>query len=224
MAVSYASLVTDNLDLNLKITLPKLQPHSLQELCRFQIRKSIRQSIETENEDYYKIKREMSTFNPNRDSKRSERISDDNDSEDERMLLSSRLLPTNSNIENRLRMMIYGHLADANIRLSDNLVDDDVENAQSRVLALLRSIDNSSETNEESEPSPRETRDSGIGDGSQSSSLTESSEPLVDHQQSKKVKSESENEEKRENLLRLRVMQLSIPSYVKNFVLYHRDI
>lgn len=41
----------------------------MQEICRFKIRQCIRQAIEKDNADYYKIKREMSTFNKNRNMK-----------------------------------------------------------------------------------------------------------------------------------------------------------
>jgi hypothetical protein len=44
----------------------KLKPLTLQEICRFKIRQSIRQSIAEEHTDYYKVTREMSTFNKNR--------------------------------------------------------------------------------------------------------------------------------------------------------------
>jgi hypothetical protein len=42
---------------------------SLQDLCRYQIRRSIRKKIETEQPNYYKIEREMSTFNQKRSNK-----------------------------------------------------------------------------------------------------------------------------------------------------------
>ena len=43
----------------------KMQPHRLQELCRFKIRECIRQNILREVSDYFEVKREKSTFNPN---------------------------------------------------------------------------------------------------------------------------------------------------------------
>lgn len=38
----------------------------MQEICRFKIRQTIRQAIEKDNADYYKVKRDMSTYNKNR--------------------------------------------------------------------------------------------------------------------------------------------------------------
>jgi hypothetical protein len=63
----------------------RLKPLTLQELCRFKIRELIRNSIELENPDYFKINRSMSTFN--RDRKLScwksyENNSDSEDSDD----------------------------------------------------------------------------------------------------------------------------------------------
>lgn len=42
-----------------------MQPHRLQELCRFKIRECIRRNILREVSDYFDVKREKSTFNPN---------------------------------------------------------------------------------------------------------------------------------------------------------------
>jgi hypothetical protein len=43
-----------------------LQPYTLQEICRFRIRQSIRTSIESQHADYSKINRFMSTYNKDR--------------------------------------------------------------------------------------------------------------------------------------------------------------
>lgn len=227
MAVSYASLVTENLDLDVQLVLPKLQPYSLQEMCRFTIRKSIRQSIEKQNEDYFKINREMSTFNPDRELKHPERMrnedsgSEDIEQDDEMMnnferFFSSRLQTGNSLIDNRLRMMIYDHLIDSNINL-----DEETNDTENRALVLVRAND---DQNGESQTSSRGTQDSGLSDGSQSSSLTESSQVSFDKQQSKKARKDSLSEKTRENLLRSRIMQLPLPVNVKSFILYYRDI
>lgn len=225
MTVSYASLVTDNLDLNAQIILPKLQPYSLQEICRFSIRKSIRQSIEKQNDNYFKINREMSTFNPNRESKQSQRISnEDSGSEDIEQdfarFFGSRLQPGSNLNENRLRMMLYGHLIDTNYQNSINL-DEETDGIENRALVLVSANEGQ---NEENGTNSRETQDSGLSEGSQSSSLTESSQALLDKQQPKKARKDSLNMETRENLLRSRIMQLPLPVNVKSFVLYYRDI
>lgn len=233
MAVSYASLVTDNVDYSIRLNLPKLQPYTLQELCRFAIRKSIRQSIESQDENYYKIKRELSTFNPNRESKQPERRSSDSGSEeaeqDDEMFQNfervfSARLRSGNNIDNQLRMMIYGHLMDTNSRLSVHLGGDETEDAQNRALVLVRPNEGRNEEGEDNEASPRETGDSGLSDGSQSSSLTESSQASLDQQQSKKARKDSLSEERKENLLRMRILQLPLPINVKSFVLYYRGI
>ena len=55
-----------------------MQPHRLQELCRFRIRECIRQNILREVSDYFDVKREKSTFNPNlKESVEEERHSDE---------------------------------------------------------------------------------------------------------------------------------------------------
>lgn len=43
--------------------LAKLKPLTLQEICRYKIRQTIRQAIEKDQPDYLKVKREMSTYN-----------------------------------------------------------------------------------------------------------------------------------------------------------------
>jgi hypothetical protein len=105
---------------------------SLQEICRFQIRKKIRESIKRDYQDYYQIKREMSTYNKNRvqghncrnDSEDADDNNNDNRSSEvvcpltrfERLFTPRRTeenrqeTAERSNIyfENQLRMMIYG--------------------------------------------------------------------------------------------------------------------
>lgn len=46
--------------------LAKLKPLKLQEICRFKIRQTIRRAIEQEDPEYYKIKRDLSTYNKDR--------------------------------------------------------------------------------------------------------------------------------------------------------------
>ena len=111
----------------------------MQEICRFKIRQLIRQSIENDCVDYYKVNREKSTFNKRKltekqfdlDEKEYNDLGEENDDEDEteatrqiefpitrfeRMFSTenTRAESRNShNLENQLRLMIYGHLLDA---------------------------------------------------------------------------------------------------------------
>ena len=68
--------------------LARLNPLSLQDLCRYRIRQTIRGAIETDQPNYYKIDRDMSTFNQKRSSKslnheESESESSDQDRDDD---------------------------------------------------------------------------------------------------------------------------------------------
>ena len=108
---------------------------SLQELCRFKIRKTIRDSIHSEFSDYYAIKREKSNFNKREAKKQMPAYSSYlNDSQDENesdlddfggrpnypITRFERIFTPNSNadfssnnFEQQIRLMIYGHLLDA---------------------------------------------------------------------------------------------------------------
>lgn len=133
MNVSFASLITSQIEKshpNIPFSMPPINPFSLQEICRFKIRKSIRESIEIESPDYFDITREKSTFNKEKQmSFESSCISDTESlNEDEptgrtnfpitrfeRIFApNGNNLPENSNnFEHQIRLMIYGHLLDA---------------------------------------------------------------------------------------------------------------
>ncbi len=103
---------------------------SLQEICRFQIRRRIRQSIKNDHQNYYDIKREISTYNKNRIHghicKNDSEDADDNNGTSstsvcpltrfERLFTPRRTDENRQNttersnvyFENQLRMMIYG--------------------------------------------------------------------------------------------------------------------
>jgi hypothetical protein len=110
-----------------------LNPLKLQDICRYRIRQQIREAIEKENADYYKIKREMSTFNERKMQSLSKRgqsegydndYDNDDDAEDssnepsgsefpltryERFFAHrNRASADGSYYENQLRLMIYG--------------------------------------------------------------------------------------------------------------------
>lgn len=246
MSVSYASLVTDNVDQNARLSLPYLNPYSLQELCRFKIRQSIRTAIEEQDENYFKIKRELSTYNLDRSSKKLETQSSSSDNENSEneeeeneengmQSFNSIFIPslrTINSIDNELRLMLYNQLTDQNGPFGFDLGRDE-EGHQRRALVLLRPEQLISEQrteesggNEEQESSG----DSGVSEGSQSSSLTEQCKVTEENadlnnnnQNTKRTRNDSVAE-RQENLLRTRIMQLPLSIDVKKFLLYYRDI
>ena len=241
MSVSYASLVTENVDPNARVSLPHLNPHSLQELCRFKIRQSIREAIEAQDENYYKIKRHLSTYNTNREKKKSETSDSENnsaeneDDDEENNSIVGRLARISESRlrDNELRLMIYGHLMDPDGTFSLNLTREDNENPSPALVLLRPSRTNEENRTEESEDhEDQETSaDSGVSDGSQlssqSSSLTEPSkvvEENADSNQKPKKPRRDSTAERHENLLRSRIMQLPLSINVKNFLLYYREI
>jgi len=139
MNVSFASLITTNENMNELFRMPRLNPFSLQEICRFKIRQLIRQTIENDCVDYYKVNREKSTFNKRKlpakqfdlneeeHNDSGEENDDDDQTEATRQIefpitRFERMFSTeytrvesrnNHNLENQLRLMIYGHLLDA---------------------------------------------------------------------------------------------------------------
>ncbi|CAF0713762.1 unnamed protein product [Brachionus calyciflorus] len=263
MSVSYASLVTDNLDPCARVVMPELNPYSLQELCRFKIRQSMRKAIESSDKDYFKIKREKSTYNLKRERKTSETRIDESDSssstdsghseeeeeesQESRMERFERFLRPrlrSNNIDNELRLMIFGHLMDPDSTFSIHLDrQDENGNGNSPPLVLVRpsrenrenSNNDETENNHENE-SQRENVESGLSEGSQ---LSSQSSPMIepsrisnenadvnnnDKNNHKKARTEFEDSTRKENLLRNRILKLSIPINVKNFLLYNRDI
>lgn len=133
MTVSFASLVTHNASNNELFSMPRLNPLSLQEICRYKIREQIRAAIHSEYKDYYSVHREKSTFNQNRSEKETDPVDeeekssdeDEEDSEDNNesnddlplsrfsRLFTQRNSDVNLNLENQLRLMIYGQILDA---------------------------------------------------------------------------------------------------------------
>ena len=112
-----------------------LNPLKLQDICRYRIRQQIREAIEKEDSEYYKIKREMSTSNERKMESLSTRgrnegydndYDNDDDAEDSSnepsgnefpLTRYERLFPqrnrsstSGSYYENQLRLMIYGEL------------------------------------------------------------------------------------------------------------------
>lgn len=129
--------------------LARINPLSLQELCRFKIRRTIRESIEAESPDYYAIKREKTNFNTTKklgnikeatyssylnDSQ--EEIESDQEETDrpnypitrfERIFSPNSNVDFNSNFEHQIRLMIYGHILDAannSLELAVNAAND----------------------------------------------------------------------------------------------------
>lgn len=134
MNVSFASLITSQIErshADESFSMPRLEPLSLQELCRFKIRKTIRESISSEFPTYYDVKREKSTFNKEKSVQKTKSL-DIEDNEDDDFSDENNDFPltrferifspefpingnegTENNFESQLRLMIYGHLLDA---------------------------------------------------------------------------------------------------------------
>jgi len=96
-----------------------MQPHRLQELCRFKVRECIRQNILCEVSDYFDVKREKSTFNPNlkesvEGEHRSEEVytsdteSTESTSENYPIIRIGRLLNIENHLQAQLRRFING--------------------------------------------------------------------------------------------------------------------
>lgn len=133
MNVSFASLINNQDEKskpNDSFSLPKINPLSLQELCRFKIRQAIRESIKAEFPGYYDIKREKSTFNKTKPKNFESFLDDNHEDENEpdepsntdfpltrfERIFSPNYFNTNENsnsFEHQIRLMIYGNLLDA---------------------------------------------------------------------------------------------------------------
>lgn len=107
-----------------------MKPFSLQELCRFKIRKTIRESIRSEFPTYYDVKREKSTFNKEKCAHKTKSFNNENnedenedysdDNSDFPLTRFERIFSpeysinaseeTANNFESQLRLMIYEHL------------------------------------------------------------------------------------------------------------------
>lgn len=130
----------------------RINPLSLQELCRFKIRKTIRETIEAESPDYYVIKRQKSNFNTmkklgnnkeatsayssylNDSQEENESDPDETDRPNYPITRFERIFSPSSNVdfnsndfEHQIRLMIYGHLLDAannSLQLAVNATND----------------------------------------------------------------------------------------------------
>lgn len=121
MSVSFASLITQNIALN-TLSLPKINPLKLQELCRFKIRQIIRQAIEHDFCDYYKLRKRIKR------SERSNMTADtrgDDDAESHDSRYTRRIFFGRDTLtEAQLRLLIHGRLYGRS-NLDDDDVDDD---------------------------------------------------------------------------------------------------